>query len=159
MAEANTEDVCQPYIYGRLMIIPCITDTVPERATANSAGVDLRAAIPQPIRILPGRCYRVPTGLEIELPVGTVGLICPRSGLALNHSLTVLNAPGIIDPDYRGEIGVLMFNHGSNAYIIEPGARIAQLVVLKAELAEFVQVPVLAPTGRGTGGFGSTGEV
>lgn len=141
------------------MIIPCIAQVAPTTATADAAGVDLRANLPAPLRILPGGVRRIPTGLCVELPRGTVGLVCPRSGLALNHQMTVLNSPGLVDPDYRGEIGVVLINHGTAPYVVEPDERIAQFIVLKAETPEFVIVPVLSPTGRGTGGFGSTGSL
>jgi dUTP pyrophosphatase len=99
----------------------------------------------------------VPTGLALALPPGTEGQVRPRSGLALRHGVTVLNAPGTIDADYRGEVQILLVNHGQEPFTIEPGARIAQLVVAPVQRAAFVWAPELAPTERGEGGFGSTG--
>jgi len=158
VAAQDSQNLYKPYLHGGLMIIPCIAQAAPVPATATSAGVDLRANIPNPLRILPGAVRRIPTGLQVELPPGTVGMVCPRSGLALNHQLTVINAPGLIDPDYRGEVGVVLINHGTTPYVVEPDERVAQLIVLKAEALEFVVVPVLSQTNRGAGGFGSTGS-
>lgn len=143
------------------MIIPYVADEAPEYATKVSAAVDLRASIPTPWRIPPQTMMVVPTGLVVELPTNTVGMVCPRSVLAINHGVTVLNAPGIIDPDYRGEIGVVVINLGTRAYVIEPGARIAQFLVVKAERMKFTKMPsvdALRKTERGDAGFGSTGN-
>ena len=131
---------------------------LPAYATANSAGMDLRANLPAPITLGPGRYALVPTGLFLELPEGTEAQVRPRSGLAFKHGITVLNAPGTIDADYRGEVGVLLINHGQAPFTIEDGERIAQLVVsrfLSVRLEENVD---LRATERGSGGFGHTGS-
>jgi dUTP pyrophosphatase len=132
---------------------------LPRYATEGAAGLDLSAALDEPLVLAPGARARVPTGLVIALPRGHEGQVRPRSGLAFKHGLTVLNAPGTIDEDYRGELAVLLVNLGDEAVRIQPGDRIAQLVVapvtrVAVELAEAV---ALEPTARGSGGFGSTG--
>ena len=133
---------------------------LPEYATPLSAGLDLRANLERPTVIEPGARALIPTGLHIELPAGFEAQVRPRSGLAYKHGLTVLNAPGTIDADYRGDIGVLLINLGQAAFTIEPGERIAQLVV--APFTRVQCVPVentaeLALSERGAGGFGHTG--
>lgn len=130
---------------------------LPAYQTDAAAGCDLAAAIEAPIVLEPGRRALVPTGLALALPPGTEGQVRPRSGLALKHGITVLNAPGTIDADYRGEVKVLLINHGDEAFRIEPGARIAQLVVAPVTRAAFAWATELGATGRGAGGFGSTG--
>lgn len=132
---------------------------LPTYATADSAGLDLVAAVDaeRPVRLEPGCRVAVPTGLSLALPRGTEGQVRPRSGLALRHGVTVLNSPGTIDADYRGEIQVLLINHGEHAFEIRRGDRIGQLVIapiLQARLLEQTQLP---QTARGEGGFGSTG--
>lgn len=131
---------------------------LPAYETAGAAGLDLRAALPDgPLRLEPGERLLVPTGLVLELPVGTEGQVRPRSGLALRHGVTLLNTPGTVDADYRGEVGVILINHGREAFTIRHGDRIAQLVVAAVLQAEIIEVDELSETRRGSGGFGSTG--
>ncbi len=131
--------------------------TLPAYATAESAGLDLQAAIAEPIVLQPGQRKLVPTGLAIALPAGFEAQVRPRSGLALKHGITVLNAPGTIDADYRGEIGVVLINHGDQAFTINRGERIAQMVVASYSQVRWQAVEELTDTQRGAGGFGSTG--
>jgi dUTP pyrophosphatase len=132
---------------------------LPVYQTAHAAGLDLLAAVPAgfPLSLAPGARALVPTGLSIALPPGCEAQVRPRSGLAVKHGLTVLNAPGTIDADYRGEVQVLLINHGEAAVTIERGMRIAQLVVAHVVQAKLVKVESLDLTQRGGGGFGSTG--
>lgn len=130
---------------------------LPAYETDGAAGCDLRAAVEAPLSIPPGGRALVPTGLCIALPHGFEGQVRPRSGLALKHGVTVLNAPGTIDADYRGEVQVALVNLGSWAYVVERGARIAQLVVAPVTQVAFTEVEALDATARGAGGFGSTG--
>jgi dUTP pyrophosphatase len=131
---------------------------LPAYETAGAAGLDLRAALPDgPLRLEPGARLLVPTGLVLELPVGTEGQVRPRSGLALRHGVTLLNTPGTIDADYRGEVGVILINHGREAFTVQHGDRIAQLVIAAVLQAAIVEVEELSETTRGSGGFGSTG--
>ncbi|MGV9008149.1 dUTP diphosphatase [Brevundimonas sp.] len=133
---------------------------LPAYETTGSAGVDLRAAVPDdaPLTLEPGARALVPTGLRIALDTGYEAQVRPRSGLALKHGLTCLNSPGTIDSDYRGEVGVILINHGQEPFIIRRGERIAQMVVARHEQAEIVEVETLDETVRGAGGFGSTGR-
>ena len=131
--------------------------TLPAYATADSAGLDLQAAIAEPIVLQPGQRKLVPTGMAIALPPGFEAQVRPRSGLALKHGVTVLNAPGTIDADYRGEIGVVLINHGDQAFTINRGERIAQMVVAAYSQVRWQAVEELTDTQRGAGGFGSTG--
>lgn len=130
---------------------------LPTYATALSAGMDLRAFIASPITLLPGDSCLVPTGLFIALPPGFEAQVRPRSGLAFKHGVTVLNAPGTIDADYRGEVGVLLINHGKVPFVINDGERIAQMVVARYEQVEWKAVETLDDTQRGEGGFGHSG--
>ena len=133
---------------------------VPRCKTSGAAGMDLAACLDSPLTIAPGGTARVPTGLQIALPPGHEGQVRPRSGLAARQSVTVLNAPGTIDEDYRGEVQVLLINHGSEAFTIESGDRIAQLIVAPVTQVEIETVDneaALGGTERGDGGFGSTG--
>src|SRR6201991_1936907 len=130
---------------------------LPHYATAGSAGLDLLAAIDEPIELLPGQRMAVPTGIAIELPHGAEAQVRPRSGLALNHGVTVLNAPGTIDSDYRGEIKAILINHGDAPFRILRGTKIAQMVIARHEQAEIVESESLSESARGAGGFGSTG--
>lgn len=135
-------------------------DPLPEYATPHSAGLDLRARLDGPVVLQPGERRLVPTGLHIELPEGYEAQVRPRSGLAYKHGLTVLNSPGTIDADYRGEIGVILIHHGQAPFTLEPGERIAQLVVAAYARVDWIPVPQpadLAITDRGAGGFGHTG--
>ncbi len=131
---------------------------LPRYATAGAAGADLVAALEEPLVLEPGERAAVPTGLVLEIPVGFEGQVRPRSGLALRHGLTVANAPGTIDADYRGEVKVLLVNLGSAPVTLTRGDRIAQLVLAPVSRAEFREVEELEGTPRGTGGFGSTGR-
>lgn len=131
--------------------------TPPEYATAGAAGADVRAYLQEPMRLPPGARALVPTGLRFSLPEGYEIQIRPRSGLALKQGITLLNAPGTIDADYRGEVGVILVNHGQEEFVIEPGMRIAQLVVAPVVRAQFVDTRELAGSARGEGGFGHTG--
>lgn len=133
------------------------SSSVPQYASLHAAGADLKAALNDPLTLAPGATALVPTGLQIAIPVGYEGQVRPRSGLALKHGLTILNAPGTIDSDYRGEVKVLLINLGSEPVTIHPGDRIAQIVFTPVVQAEFIPVQELSPSGRGTGGFGSTG--
>lgn len=130
---------------------------LPQYATALSAGMDLKANIEEPVTLGSLERTMVPTGLFIELPEGYEAQIRPRSGLAARHGITVTNAPGTIDADYRGEICVLLVNLGREPFVINPGERIAQMVVARHERVEWQMVDELAQSGRGAGGFGSTG--
>ena len=130
---------------------------LPQYATALSAGMDLKANIEEPITLGSLERTMVPTGLFIELPEGFEAQIRPRSGLAAKHGITVTNAPGTIDADYRGEICVLLVNLGREPFVINPGERIAQMVVARHERVEWQPVETLEESTRGTGGFGSTG--
>jgi dUTP pyrophosphatase len=126
--------------------------------TEQSAGLDLCAAIADPVTLGPLERAVIPTGLSVALPAGYEAQVRPRSGLAAKHGVTVLNSPGTIDADYRGEIGVILVNLSNNSFTIENGERIAQLVVAKHERVEWEQVDTLDETERGSGGFGHTGK-
>jgi dUTP pyrophosphatase len=130
---------------------------LPFYATEGSAGMDLQAAISEPMILKPGQRDLVPTGLQIALPIGFEAQIRPRSGLAYKHGISVVNSPGTIDSDYRGEIKVILGNLGTESFTIEPGMRIAQMVIAKHEIVEWNSVNTLDETERGAGGFGSTG--
>ena len=131
---------------------------LPHYGTAAAAGVDLRANITESITLKPLERTLVKTGLFIELPIGYEAQVRPRSGLAYKHGLTVLNTPGTIDADYRGEIGVILVNLSNESFTIENGERVAQMVIAKHEQAEWNLVEELSDTARGAGGFGSTGN-
>ena len=130
---------------------------VPQYMTDHAAGLDLCAAIDAPIELLPRMRASVPTGLAMEIAAGFEAQVRPRSGLAREHGITLVNSPGTIDADYRGEVSVLVINHGDKPVRIESGQRIAQLVIAPVVRAELVVVDELSQTKRGTGGFGSTG--
>ncbi len=130
---------------------------LPERATPNSSGLDLHAAIPSALPLQPRQRIKIPTGFSIALPPGFEGQIRPRSGLADDHGITVLNAPGTIDADYRGEISILLIHHGGQEFMITSGMRIAQLVIASVAPIIWHPCPILDKTERGDGGFGSTG--
>lgn len=130
---------------------------LPNYATQGAAGMDLQAAIDKNMVLQPGERTLVPTGLQIALPFSYEAQVRPRSGLALKHGISVINSPGTIDSDYRGEIKVILGNLGTEPVTIEPGMRIAQMVIAKHEVATWVQVESLDETERGAGGFGSTG--
>jgi len=130
---------------------------LPAYATAQSAGMDLRANIEEPIVLRPMERKLIPTGLYISLPPGYEAQVRPRSGLALKKGITVLNSPGTIDADYRGEIGVLLINLSTEDFIVNDGERIAQMIIAHHEQGEFIEVETLDETERGTGGYGHTG--
>ncbi len=132
---------------------------LPEQHSAHAAGLDLVAAVPleRAVMIMPGRWEIIPTGIAIALPPGTEGQVRPRSGLAARHGVTVLNAPGTVDADYRGEIQVILVNFGSEPFTVRRGMRIAQLVVAPVLAVRVSETSQLGPTTRGSGGFGSTG--
>ncbi len=130
---------------------------VPTYATAASAGMDLRAAIDEPITLAPGARTAVPTGISIALPEGWEAQIRPRSGLALNHGISMVNGPGTIDPDFRGEIRVILINLGDQPFTIRRGDRIGQMVVASFDRVQWDEVDELPETERGAGGFGHTG--
>ena len=130
----------------------------PAYATIQSAGMDLKANIEEPVTIAPLQRVMVPTGLSIALPEGTEAQIRPRSGLAAKHGVTVLNSPGTVDADYRGEIKVILVNLSDTPFIVNPGERIAQMVIARYEHVEWDEVETLDGTDRGEGGFGSTGR-
>jgi dUTP pyrophosphatase len=131
---------------------------LPEYATEQSAGLDLRANLTEPVTLEPMSRAMVPTGLSIELPAGYEAQVRPRSGLAAKHGITVLNSPGTIDADYRGEINVILVNLSNQAFTIQNGERIAQLVVARHERIHWLPAEALGTTERGEGGFGSTGK-
>ncbi len=133
---------------------------LPAYQSAHAAGLDLLAAVPEaaPMMLAPGKHALIPTALTIALPPGYEAQVRPRSGLAAKHGVTVLNAPGTVDADYRGEIGVLLINHGDAPFLIRRGERIAQMVIAPVTRAELVPATSLSATDRGSGGFGSTGR-
>ena len=131
---------------------------LPDYATPGAAGADLRAAVTEPLVLEPGQRIAVPTGLEIEVPAGFEAQVRPRSGQALKRGLTVINAPGTVDSDYRGELMVLLVNLGHEPVTIERGERVAQMVVAPVTRAQFEETQALSPSRRGDGGFGSTGR-
>jgi dUTP diphosphatase len=136
--------------HGEGLPLPCYH-------SKHAAGLDLVAAVTEPVELAPGARALVPTGFVLELPEGYEAQVRPRSGLALKHSVTLLNSPGTIDSDYRGEVMVLLVNHGSEPFTVRRGMRIAQLVIAPVTHVEIVAVEALRATGRGPGGFGSTG--
>ena len=133
---------------------------LPAYQSADAAGLDLFAAVPQdtPLMLAPGKHAMVPTGLAVALPRGFEAQVRPRSGLAAKHGVTVLNSPGTVDADYRGEINVILINHGEAPFLIRRGERIAQMVIAPVVQAALVPVVLLSETDRGAGGFGSTGR-
>ena len=144
----------------RIMRLPYARDLpLPQYHSALAAGLDLMAAVPAdaPVEILPGGRAVIPTGIAIALPAGSEGQIRPRSGLAARHGVTVLNAPGTIDADYRGELQVILINTGAELFVVSRGTRIAQLVIAPIQHAKLVEYSSLDSTARATGGLGSTG--
>ena len=141
----------------QIKIINKSSHALPHYETIASAGLDLRANITEAIQLQPLERTIVQTGLFIELPIGFEAQVRPRSGLAAKNGVTVLNAPGTVDADYRGEIGVILVNLSNTMFTIQNGERIAQLVIAKHERAEWLEVETLSETSRGEGGFGSTG--
>ena len=142
----------------KIRIVNKSTNALPQYATSQSAGIDLRANLSEAVTLKPMERKLIPTGLFIELPEGYEAQIRPRSGLALKHGITVLNTPGTIDADYRGEIGVILINLSNEDFTIEHGERICQMVIARHEQAEWIQVEELNETERGAGGFGHTGK-
>lgn len=141
-----------------LKIINTSSNPLPRYESAQAAGMDIRCNIAEPVTLQPMERKLIPTGLFIELPAGYEAQIRPRSGLALKRGLTVLNTPGTIDADYRGEVGVILINLSSEAQTIEPGERICQMVIARHEQPEVIQVTQLSETERGAGGFGHSGR-
>ena len=131
---------------------------LPRYATPQSAGMDLRANLDEPVTLRPLERRLIPTGLRIALPVGYEAQIRPRSGLALKHGISLVNTPGTIDADYRGEIGVILINLGQEPFVVNDGERIAQMVIARHEQPKLIEVEVLDDTERGEGGFGHTGR-
>ncbi len=143
----------------KVQIINKSKHPLPAYATEQSAGMDIRANLEQPIVLKPLQRCLVPTGLSIALPSGYEAQLRPRSGLALKKGITLLNTPGTIDADYRGEIGIILVNLSSEDFVVEDGERIAQMVIARYEQAEWSEVEVLDETIRGAGGFGHTGTI
>jgi dUTP pyrophosphatase len=130
---------------------------LPRYETGGAAGLDLLAAVPEPVALAPGARAAIPCGIAIALPVGYEAQVRPRSGLAAKHGVTVLNAPGTVDSDYRGEIAAILINHGSETFYVTRGLRIAQMVIAPVMQVSLDEVRELGGTARGAGGFGSTG--
>ena len=141
----------------KVEVVNLSSHELPKYSTNESAGLDLRAELQSPIVLKPGQRSLIPTGLKIALPTGYEAQVRPRSGLAYKQGGTVLNSPGTIDADYRGDVGVILINHGSESFTIENGERIAQLVIAKFVQIDWDEVLDLSSTLRGEGGFGSTG--
>ena len=131
---------------------------MPDYATKGAAGIDIEASINEPITIEPRERILIPSGFKIELPTNYEAQIRPRSGLAIKHGITVLNSPGTIDSDYRGEVGVILINHSDKTYVIEPRTRVAQMVICSLPKINLVKANILSNTERGSEGFGSTGD-
>src|SRR5262249_39690234 len=141
-----------------LVLLPHASDLpLPAYATEHSAGVDLLAAVKEDVVIAPGKRALIPTGISIALPEGYEAQVRPRSGLALKNGVTVLNSPGTIDADYRGEVGVILINHGDEPFRVTRGSRIAQMIIAQYARAAFSRAETLEASARGAGGFGSTG--
>lgn len=142
----------------KIKIINKSKHKLPEYETGLSAGMDIRADIPEPVTLAPMQRCLIPTGLYISLPAGYEAQIRPRSGLAIKKGITLLNTPGTIDADYRGEIGVILVNISTEPFVVEDGERIAQMVISRHEKAVWEEVETLDETERGAGGFGHTGK-
>jgi dUTP pyrophosphatase len=142
----------------KINIINTSQHPLPAYETIHAAGMDLRANLSESVTVHPMQRVLIPTGLFMELPVGFEAQIRPRSGLAFKHGITVLNSPGTIDADYRGELKVLLINFGTEPFVIQEGERIAQMIIAKHETAEWQIVEALGETNRGAGGYGSTGK-
>lgn len=141
-----------------IKIINRSSNPLPAYKTTQSAGMDIQAHLEQEVVLKPGERTLIKTGLYIELPAGFEAQIRPRSGLALKHGISMANTPGTIDADYRGEIGVILINHGQEDFTVAPGDRIAQMVIARHEQARWIEVTELETSERGAGGFGSTGK-
>jgi len=142
----------------RALAVGPVAVPLPSYQTEGSAGMDLCAALESPVTLAPGERRLIPSGLSLEIPAGYEGQVRPRSGLALKYGIGMVNAPGTIDSDYRGPVGVLLVNLGSEPFVIEPLARIAQLVIARVERARIELATALTDSQRGAGGFGSTGR-
>lgn len=140
-----------------VQIINKSKNSLPAYETAHAAGMDLKADLQEPVVLKPMQRLLIPTGIYIELPVGFEAQVRPRSGLAFKHGISIVNSPGTVDADYRGEIKVLLINFSDVAFCINPGDRIAQMVIAKHEKIDWEEVQVLGETLRGTGGYGHTG--
>lgn len=142
----------------RIRRLPAARDLpLPSQGSPGSAGLDLRAAVEGEVVLRPGERLLVPTGIVLEIPPGWEGQVRPRSGLALRHGLSLVNTPGTIDSDYRGEVGVILINLGEAPFTLKRGDRVAQLVISRVETVEWDEADTLDGSGRGDGGFGSTG--
>ncbi len=141
----------------KLRRVGAVVVPLPAYQTPGSAGLDLCAALTESVRIEPGERRLIPTGLALEIPSGYEGQVRPRSGLALKHGISIVNSPGTIDSDYRGEVAIVLINHGTEPYVVAPLSRIAQLVLAAALQLELEEVESLSETSRGAGGYGSTG--
>ena len=142
----------------RIRRVGSVPVPLPSYQTSGSAGLDLHAALAEAVMLAPGKRQLVPIGLAFEIPLGFEGQVRPRSGLALKYGISIVNSPGTIDSDYRGEVAVVLINHGTESVEIKPQDRIAQMVIARAERAELVLVDTLEDTERGAGGYGSTGQ-
>lgn len=142
----------------KIQVINKSHHSLPQYSTVHSAGMDIRANLDMPVELLPLQRVLISTGLYIQLPEGYEAQIRPRSGLALKHGITVLNSPGTIDADYRGEIGIILINLSNDPFLINDGERICQMVIAKHEQPTLIEVDVLSETTRGEGGFGHTGK-
>jgi dUTP pyrophosphatase len=143
----------------KIRIINTSENPLPQYATAGSSGMDIRASLSEPVAVQSLERVLVPTGLFIEIPEGFEAQIRPRSGMAIKHGITCLNSPGTIDADYRGEIKIILINLSAEKQIINPGDRIAQMIIQKVEKAEWVSAEILTETSRASGGFGHTGKL
>jgi dUTP pyrophosphatase len=141
----------------KLRRIGAVRVPLPAYQTPGSAGLDLCAALPEAVRLAPGERRLIPTGLIFEIPEGHEGQVRPRSGLALKHGISIVNSPGTIDADFRGEVGIVLINHGAEPYVVEPLSRIAQIVITRVEQVQIEEAESLSETSRGAGGYGSTG--
>ncbi len=141
----------------KIRVINSSNNPLPNYETVGAAGMDLRASLTEAVTLAPGCRAMIPTGLRVEIPVGYEMQVRPRSGLAAKRGVTVLNSPGTIDSDYRGEICVILYNSSTEDFVIEPGERVAQAVVARYERVEWETALILSDTSRGDGGFGSTG--
>jgi dUTP pyrophosphatase len=142
----------------KLRRVGAIQVPLPAYQTSGSAGLDLCAALPEALQLAPGERRLIPTGLSFEIPEGHEGQVRPRSGLALKHGISIVNSPGTIDSDFRGEVGIVLINHGQEPYVIEPLSRIAQIVIARVEQVQIEEAESLTETSRGAGGYGSTGR-
>jgi len=155
MSEKSKDDNSKTFLLSRTS--DALDLPLPKRQTIAAAGMDLHANVHESTCIKKGARVLIPTGIKIALPLGYEAQVRPRSGLAFNFGVTVLNAPGTVDADYRGELSVLLINHGEEDFVVERGDRVAQLVIAKVETLSFAEVDELPDSVRGAGGYGSTG--